>query len=60
MLLEPELVRYLFVHELCHIRHMNHSRTFWSLVESFDPDYKQMEAQLNDTRTLLPGWLLQY
>ncbi|MFK8028973.1 MAG: M48 family metallopeptidase [Gammaproteobacteria bacterium] len=60
MLLEPDLVRYLFVHELCHIRHLNHSKAFWSLVESFEPDYRALEARLNDTRSLLPAWLLQY
>lgn len=60
MLLDAELVRYLFVHELSHTIHMNHSRSFWSLVKSHDPTYKVKERRLNDTRALLPAWLLQY
>jgi predicted metal-dependent hydrolase len=48
--LKPEIVRYLFVHELAHTRHMNHSGGFWRLVESLEPDYRRLD------RELLAGW----
>ena len=38
--LAPEPVcRYVCVHELCHLRHMDHSPAFWALVASVLPDY---------------------
>jgi len=32
--------RYVIVHEVCHLKIPGHSKKFWNLVESFDPDYK--------------------
>jgi predicted metal-dependent hydrolase len=57
LFLEPELVRYLMVHELCHGRHMNHSKSFWRLVSRFEPDYRQLDRELTECWNRVPGWL---
>ena len=41
ILLAPvSVMDYLIVHEACHLRYMNHSREFWSLVASHCPDWQ--------------------
>ena len=40
LLIPPDMVRYVFVHELVHTRHMNHSREFWQAVAVHAPDYR--------------------
>lgn len=49
---------YLMVHELCHTRHLNHSRAFWDLVEFHCPDYRAHERRLGQSRGLVPDWFL--
>ncbi len=44
----PDIVDYVVVHELCHLRHANHSAAFWAEVEGIMPDYKQRRKWLKD------------
>jgi predicted metal-dependent hydrolase len=37
---KPEIIDYVLIHELAHIRHHDHSANFWQLVGQFDPTYK--------------------
>jgi len=57
LFVEPELVRYLFIHELCHTRHLNHSRAFWRLVSRHEPAYEAREAALSQAWRIVPAWV---
>jgi predicted metal-dependent hydrolase len=57
--LKMEVVRYLFVHELAHTRHMNHSAHFWRLVEKIEPDYRRLDRELLASWRTVPGWVFK-
>lgn len=57
MFLEGRLLRYLLLHELCHLRHMNHSRRYWALVARFEPDYRALDRELDDAWRRVPAWV---
>ena len=56
LFLPPEQVHYLFVHELCHTRHLNHSSRFWTLVERKLPAFHQYESAMKEAWRFVPLW----
>ncbi len=48
--LPPRLADYVIVHELAHVREMNHSERFWKVVSEALPDYERRERALRDYR----------
>lgn len=54
IIMAPEnIIDYLIVHELCHIKEHNHSRAFWKHVENILPDYRESRAWLDSNGHLL-------
>lgn len=49
----PEALDYVVIHELCHLREMNHSKKFWAHVEAACPAYKARRRWLRDNVALL-------
>ena len=49
------VIDYVVVHELSHLRVMDHSPRFWDTVRTVVPDYAQLRGQLKDEA--IPRWL---
>lgn len=48
VLLPPEVLDYVVVHELAHRKEMNHSPRFWAVVEQELPDYRKRRQKLKE------------
>ena len=46
MMYSRKAIEYVILHEICHLKYMNHSKKFWEMVESYMPDYKEAEKEL--------------
>ena len=51
MKLPPDVIQYIIVHELAHIRHKHHQKAFWAMVGKYLPDYKQQVQELKTYTT---------
>jgi len=54
--LPPSLIDYVVVHELAHLREMNHSPRFWQHVQAVLPDYLERRGQLQRQGRYLQVW----
>lgn len=43
---DPKAIDYVVIHELCHLMHMNHDRSFWRDVGKYDKNFKTHQAYL--------------
>jgi predicted metal-dependent hydrolase len=49
-LLPEPLFEYIMVHELCHLKELNHSTRFWAHVSGYVPDWKEKRTALKNFR----------
>ncbi len=48
-----EVIEYVAVHELAHVKHKNHSAAFWTEVEKYVPDWKRRRNWLKEHGILM-------
>ncbi len=56
LFLPRDLVRYVMVHELCHLLEPNHSSRFWAHVRQMDRGADDHHGQMRDAWKLVPAW----
>ena len=52
MRLPEELRDYVMLHELCHLKHLNHGPQFHALLESVCPEHRRLQRQLKDYKLI--------
>jgi len=50
LFLPKRISDYIIVHELCHLKELNHSRRFWNLVAEVVPDYLDIRKELRNRK----------
>ena len=57
LFLPKYLVRHVLLHELCHIKELNHSPNFWRLLQKLEPDCRDLEHQVREAGQYVPQWV---
>ena len=60
LFLPPAIFNYVLLHELCHTKHLNHSKKFWQLVAKFDSNYLANDQTLKHGDQFVPDWVLHF
>lgn len=51
--LDKKMLDYVLIHEIMHLQELNHSASFWRLVEQYVPDHKFVRKQLADNQWVI-------
>ncbi|MBQ2756768.1 MAG: M48 family metallopeptidase, partial [Oscillospiraceae bacterium] len=54
MMLPQELIDFVIIHELAHIKEKNHGVGFYRIVEGFEPDYREKMKKIKEISLVLP------
>lgn len=57
LFLQPSLVQHIFIHELCHTIHLDHSAKFWRLVARHDRDWQIHRRTMRESLHHIPAWI---
>lgn len=59
LFLPAEQCRYVLLHELAHLRHMNHSPEYWRLLREWEPRARELDRALLQSWSHVPVWALE-
>lgn len=59
LFLPKPLVKHVLIHELAHLKHLNHSQKFWAEVAKFEPEYKENRRLLKQYAKQVPAWVTE-
>lgn len=54
IMLKPSLLDYIIVHEFCHLLEFNHTKNFWTIVQTILPEWRKLRLELKHM-----AWILQ-
>lgn len=57
LFLPRSLAQHVLLHELCHLKHLNHSDNFWTLLNTLDTNSHQHKKDLKLADDYIPGWV---
>lgn len=52
-----EIADYVIIHELSHLKHLDHSVAFWNLVRTYAPNYQAYRQELTAASKYVPRWI---
>jgi len=59
LFLPKDLVKHVLIHELAHLKHLNHSSAFWEEVSRYDADYAVKRKKLRTHSNYVPAWVAE-